>query len=120
MVTGVVLQHPPTRQAPSSHHLLTYETKSLSVTPVFCCNKKNLISVSRDSRNISIKSLINYLHSIFGLSKISTCYMKYLSTVIKQKVHILVNHNKVDKQLKVRSRSRTEDIRSEVIKRLKV
>lgn len=34
--------------------------------------------------------------------------------------YILVNHNKVDKQLTVRSRSRTEDIRSKVIKRLKV
>lgn len=40
MVLGVVLQQPPTREAPTSHHLLTYETKSSSETPVFCCNRK--------------------------------------------------------------------------------
>lgn len=39
MVAGVVLQQPPTREAPDSHHLSTYETKSSSVTPVFCCSK---------------------------------------------------------------------------------
>lgn len=37
IVLGVVLQHPPTREAPASHHVFTYETKSSSETPVFCC-----------------------------------------------------------------------------------
>lgn len=36
MVFGVVLQQPPTREAPTSHHLPTYDTKSSSETPVFC------------------------------------------------------------------------------------
>jgi hypothetical protein len=39
IVFGVVRQQPPTREAPTSHHLSTYETKSSSETPVCCCNK---------------------------------------------------------------------------------
>jgi hypothetical protein len=39
MVFGVVRQQPPTREAPTSHHLSTYDTKSSSETPVCCCNK---------------------------------------------------------------------------------
>ena len=47
MVFGVVLQQPPTREAPTSHHLLTYDTKSSSETPVFCCNTDtSIIAVS--------------------------------------------------------------------------
>lgn len=38
IVCGVVRQQPPTREAPSSHHLPTYETKSSSSTPVFTCH----------------------------------------------------------------------------------
>ena len=40
IVLGVVRQQPPTRAAPISHHLFTYDTKSLSDMPVFCCNRK--------------------------------------------------------------------------------
>lgn len=35
IVFGVVLQQPPTSDAPISHHLFTYETKSISGTSVF-------------------------------------------------------------------------------------
>lgn len=42
IVFGVVLQQPPTREAPTSHHLFTYDTKSSSETPVFCCNSKKI------------------------------------------------------------------------------
>lgn len=41
MVWGVVRQQPPTSDAPASHHLFTYETKSLSEIPVCCCKKSN-------------------------------------------------------------------------------
>ena len=39
IVLGVVLQQPPTSDAPISHHLFTYDTKSTSGTPVFFCDR---------------------------------------------------------------------------------
>lgn len=38
IVFGVVLQHPPNKEAPASRHLPMYETKSSSLTPVDSCN----------------------------------------------------------------------------------
>lgn len=49
IVLGVVLQQPPIRQAPSSHHFPTYDTKSSSATPADCCNRKvhNILTCSQ-------------------------------------------------------------------------
>lgn len=57
MVFGVVLQQPPTRDAPSSHHLSTYETKSSSETPVFCCNKNTAEAVLVQDHTIKRSSM---------------------------------------------------------------
>lgn len=40
MVFGVVLQQPPTREAPMSRHFFTYDTKSTSETPLDCLKRE--------------------------------------------------------------------------------
>lgn len=42
IVLTVVLQHPPIKQAPSSRHMETYETKSSSATQEDGCNGKDM------------------------------------------------------------------------------
>lgn len=42
MVFGVVLQHPPNREAPASLHFPKYDTKSSSFTPLDSCQIQNV------------------------------------------------------------------------------
>lgn len=57
IVFGVVLQQPPTREAPSLRQLSTCDTNPSSETPVFCCNTSmckvtvNLASYELENKN---------------------------------------------------------------------
>lgn len=51
IVFGVVLQHPPNREAPASFHFLTYDTKSSPIIPSdFCKHQHNRLNFSKINR----------------------------------------------------------------------
>lgn len=81
IVFGVVLQHPPNRDAPASCHLLMYETKSSFVTPLDCCNNKTtllsflIINIKEAKPGIQVTNIIipepkkKYQISVHNLAK---------------------------------------------------
>lgn len=59
IVFGVVLQHPPNREAPASLHFLTYDTKSSPIIPSdFCQDKTRSVDYIVQRRNRATREFV--------------------------------------------------------------